>query len=425
MVFLAHVHELLSTSFVQNSEGVEANDFAEGYKGSLCHASRRDDGVWVLVESDNTRDLLLEQHPGFVQSRIRCEGPAPSRRTVGWCEDPTVRRSLKCQRPIVEISEETRPYKTYIDYVTRPMLDICQKRPMKALFLGLGGATAQTILHDKCPDSELISVEMRPSVVAAARDFFGFNSDGKQEVRVQDASSALQDFVTETPSGHKFDAALVDISDTVLNKRDWKNLHHLLKPGSAVLHNHTDPEKMNRQLGDFSTFFSDVHLFRLENGPNDSAAPTNVIASGLSRSVRDAAGLPTLTPDEPEQLRVRPRVATASVAALPTERPGLAPAAALTPEQAETPVVTPASGSDSMPEQPATAQAAPASPEQPEAAPAPPKQASTAGATAGVRRPTLSGPEAIAPPPAPALPGQQLTAQPALTPTREAVRAQP
>jgi len=264
MVILAAAHELLSMSFLQHSEGVEAHDFAEGYEGSLCYTSRGRDGVWVLVHGDNNRDLLLEEHPRFVQSRIRCEGPAPSKRIVGSCEDLLVKESLRCQRPIAEMPDEPSPYKSFMDNLTRPMLDICQKRPMKALFLGLGGGTAQTLIHEKCPDSELTTVEMRPSVVAAARNFFGFNGDGKQVVRVQDASSALQDFVQEVPSGHKYDVALVDISDTVLNKRDWKNLHHLLKPGSVVLHNHTDPEKMNRQLDNFLTFFDNIHL---EKGP--------------------------------------------------------------------------------------------------------------------------------------------------------------
>ena len=76
-------------------------------------------------------------------------------------------------------------------------------------------------------------------MVEAARRFFGFTG----QADVAGAQEALQDLVKQR---RRFDAVVVDITDTVLAKRDVENLHSLLKNGGLVLQNHTNHLKMSQ-----------------------------------------------------------------------------------------------------------------------------------------------------------------------------------
>jgi len=232
-----------------------------------CIGVHGDRSIRVRLRPDNVRELYLADHPGFVQSFHRCAGVALAVRPPpgSSCDDLALKAAWRCRAPLIRSADITWYAKKFLDRV----LPKCEKEPIQALMLGLGGGTLQSYLKAKCPKSELVTVENNSGVVAAARSFFGFTGD----VIVKDASSALQNLAGKRK---RFDIVIVDICDTVLSKRDWKNLHSLLAPNGLVLHNHTDSVKMKAQLLAFKAFFGD-------DTTQSSATKGNVVVVGHAR----------------------------------------------------------------------------------------------------------------------------------------------
>eukprot|EP00434_Breviolum_minutum_P019567 symbB.v1.2.017261.t1/scaffold1346.1/size178581/14 len=122
----------------------------------------------------------------------------------------------------------------------------------------------QSYMAAACPKSSVLTVEASPAVLAAAKHFFGFNGSA----RVQDAHQALHELRFASSGAQQFDAIVVDITDTVLEKEDVENLHALLKDGGVVFHNHTNWQKMTQQLDTFQKIFPDAQQQQFFSGGN-------------------------------------------------------------------------------------------------------------------------------------------------------------
>ncbi|CAK8986331.1 Polyamine aminopropyltransferase (Putrescine aminopropyltransferase) (PAPT) (Spermidine synthase) (SPDS) (SPDSY), partial [Durusdinium trenchii] len=229
------------------------NDF---FDFGMCDGVLGDEKIHVTVTPDNTRALILDgaSTNGFVQSKVRCQGKSPELFS-GSCDDPRIRKAWRCQE-VDLTSDFAFPY---VDYVMQRLKRIHCSKHMQVLMLGLGGSTMQSSLRKACPAAELLTVEASPGVVAAARRFFGFRGD----VLVEDAREALKELAR---SGRRFDAIVVDIADTVLEKEDVDHLHSLLKDSGEVLQNHTNQSKMMEQLEHFRKAFPHVDQESFQGG---------------------------------------------------------------------------------------------------------------------------------------------------------------
>lgn len=221
----------------------------------MCDGVLGDERIHVTVDAENKRSLLLDgpSTSGFVQSQLRCKGSPEL--FMGSCDDPLIRKAWRCELPEpLELSEAF----PYVAAILRRM-EGCRKHPMKVLLLCLGGGTMQSYLDATCPASQLLTVEASPGVLEAARRFFGFTGP----VHLSDARLALSQLVSEQ---RRFDAIVVDIADTVLDRSDVEHLNTLLKDGGLVLHNHTNQHKMMEQLDTFRSIFPDAQQQSFEGG---------------------------------------------------------------------------------------------------------------------------------------------------------------
>ena len=79
------------------------------------------------------------------------------------------------------------------------------KNPLRALLLGVGGATILHLLRQKFPDLELVGVELDGEIVRVAKRFFDLDRIGKLEVLIQDGGEYVQNY-----QGNPFDLIFVD-----------------------------------------------------------------------------------------------------------------------------------------------------------------------------------------------------------------------
>lgn len=80
------------------------------------------------------------------------------------------------------------------DYIRGMLLGalLCQA-PERALFLGLGAGTLALACLQVMPQLAAEAIEIRPSVVALAREFMGLPDDPRLQIRIADARNALTD----------------------------------------------------------------------------------------------------------------------------------------------------------------------------------------------------------------------------------------
>lgn len=256
----------------------------------MCSGIGGDDSVSVTVGPGNVRSLYLRQFPQFVQSYIRCKGDPPEQLIQGRCDDPAVIAALRCKKAIPE-PDLLRSAWIY-DKLLAKLDHTCRGKPSKILMLGLGGGTLQTHLEDMCPESEVITVENNPSVVAAARDFFGFTG----HVIVDDAQHALSDLAKH---GKQYDAVVVDITDARLSRTDTKHLAQVVKPGGQVLENWTAREeaipRLHDHQKDLRDFFGDVK-HAMEPSKVKKTKEKNMLVS-VSRPASLHGRVPDVLPD--------------------------------------------------------------------------------------------------------------------------------
>eukprot|EP00913_Durusdinium_trenchii_P027681 g25960.t1 len=183
---ISHLLDLLPITL---SQAVNSSDTCQYHSGG--HGGTG--GVRVIIGSDNVRSLVFDDDPGYVEASVACTGEKPH--LLRWplsrapatlsCEDPTVREKFQCQAPNID--------KTDWPVQWLPWLETCRQRPQKVLFLGLGGGYYQSYLASQCPGSEALTVEKNPTIVEAARDYFGFEGD----VMLADATTGMKSLLKQ------------------------------------------------------------------------------------------------------------------------------------------------------------------------------------------------------------------------------------
>jgi spermidine synthase len=74
-----------------------------------------------------------------------------------------------------------------------------QPAPRRALLLGLGGGRLQLVLHHYLESLDLYTVEIDPLVGDVAQRFFGFATDERQHLIINDGRAYLRSFPSEAP----------------------------------------------------------------------------------------------------------------------------------------------------------------------------------------------------------------------------------
>ena len=102
-----------------------------------------------------------------------------------------------------------RPWHLELDYTKEMMASLLLREdarfPRKVLLIGLGAASLTKFLYRNCPQAKITVVEIAPSVVAAARQFFKLPEDPKRlNIVIGDGS----EFIANTKQD--YDLILVD-----------------------------------------------------------------------------------------------------------------------------------------------------------------------------------------------------------------------
>ncbi|CAK9041170.1 unnamed protein product [Durusdinium trenchii] len=218
---ISHLLDLLPITL---SQAVNSSDTCQYHSGG--HGGTG--GVRVIIGSDNVRSLVFDDDPGYVEASVACTGEKPH--LLRWplsrapatlsCEDPTVWEKFQCQAPNID--------KTDWPVQWLPWLETCRQRPQKVLFLGLGGGYYQSYLASQCPGSEALTVEKNPTIVEAARDYFGFEGD----VMLADATTGMKSLLKQDA---KFDAVISDMGQRPMESSDLRLAQKLLRPGGTFL----------------------------------------------------------------------------------------------------------------------------------------------------------------------------------------------
>ena len=104
-----------------------------------------------------------------------------------------------------------KPDAIELEYAQQMMMwTLFIERPDAIAQLGLGAAALTKFCHRHWPQADVTAVELKPSVVAAARSMFGLPDDDERlTVRVEDA----EDYVSNVAHHGRLDALQVDLYD--------------------------------------------------------------------------------------------------------------------------------------------------------------------------------------------------------------------
>jgi SAM-dependent methyltransferase len=201
-----------------------------------CIGVGGDANIRVRLNEKNVRALEFLDRPGYIISKIPCVGPAP---VAPLADSPHQKCNLKelhgdwkCKRADFKKSESLSEYAVQ---VLDQLHEICRQKPLRGLFLGLGGGVMQTYLQQECPNApDLTTIDNSSDVVKAAQDFFGFRADEHNKVVIGDAYEGLQRL---SKKGAQFDFVVIDTLPNKASKRAFNDAFEVLKPGGKMLFN--------------------------------------------------------------------------------------------------------------------------------------------------------------------------------------------
>jgi spermidine synthase len=159
----------------------------------------------------------------------------------------TAEQLLLCYRHSRHHVEEIESRLSLIDPLalmseyTQAMLLVLAWRPTPRhiLLIGLGGGRLQLVLHHYIEQASLFTVELDPLVVEVAQRFFGFMTDERQHVSVQDGRVYLRSMPPEAP----YDLILLDayraggVPLHLSTHEFYNECRAVLAPGGAVVTN--------------------------------------------------------------------------------------------------------------------------------------------------------------------------------------------
>lgn len=88
--------------------------------------------------------------------------------------------------------DRQRPHLPVHEYSRAMLLPVALSEPAHATILGLGGGVTASALHHLLPGCRIHAVELRPSVLGIAREFFSLPDSDRLSVTIADARPALE-----------------------------------------------------------------------------------------------------------------------------------------------------------------------------------------------------------------------------------------
>ncbi len=186
--------------------------------------------------------LLASVAPAATQRLIHSERSLY--REVLVYEDDNTR--CLCFTKLCAIGRQTcidlkQPYRLVFEY-TQMMLGalFLKPEPHSILVIGLGGGTLPRTLEKLLPGADIDVVEIDPSVVAVAQQYFGFRTDERVHLTVQDGRA----YVRASLRGSKrYELIMLDayehqyIPEHMLTREFLTEVRSLLQPGGIVAAN--------------------------------------------------------------------------------------------------------------------------------------------------------------------------------------------
>lgn len=131
------------------------------------------------------------------------------------------------------------PYGLELEY-TRAMMSflLFQPSPRRACLIGLGGGSIAKFFHRRLPDTRLVSIEINPEVVAAARAYFALPPDDER-LTVLTGDGAAYVYA----HAHSQDVLMVDgydaqrIVEDLASPPFYAACRAMLQPGGVALFN--------------------------------------------------------------------------------------------------------------------------------------------------------------------------------------------
>ena len=157
---------------------LSANDAA----WQQANESRLRENAQSLVDSNETT-FFTERWEGYYVAVTR-EG----QRLVLWMMDAEA-ASTDWIQSVLDLREPLRLQSSYTQAMTLALL--WQPAPRKVFLGGLGGGCLATMLHHHLPRSEFLCVEIAQPVVTAATRFFGFQTDDRLSLVIDDVRAFL------------------------------------------------------------------------------------------------------------------------------------------------------------------------------------------------------------------------------------------
>lgn len=160
------------------------------------------------------------------------------------------------------------PHLPIHEYSRAMLLPLAFTEPRHATILGLGGGSLLSALHHLLPVCQLHAIELRPEVVAVAREFFALPKAANIAITIADARRILP----ELPAG-KTDLILTDLYDAQrmspaqAQRRFIDQCAEALSPEGwlAINYHHLPPEN-GPLFMELRAIFAMVLLFRSKTG---------------------------------------------------------------------------------------------------------------------------------------------------------------
>jgi spermidine synthase len=115
-----------------------------------------------------------------------------------------------------------------------------EPQPGRILILGLGGGTLPTALDETLPDARIDVVELDPSVIRVAREYFRFAPSDRVKVFAQDGRVFVKRAVQQ---GEQYDLIMLDafngeyIPEHLMTREFLEEVQALLAPGAVLAAN--------------------------------------------------------------------------------------------------------------------------------------------------------------------------------------------
>ncbi|GAA5233956.1 spermidine synthase [Verticiella sediminum] len=183
---------------------------------------------------------------------------------------------------------------------TRMMMSalFIEPAPARVLIVGLGGGTLPRALAETLPDAAIDTVEIDPAVLNVARAQFGYATDERQRVFIEDGRKYVQDAARR---GERYDLVVLDAFDVnyipphLLTREFLEEVRGLLTPGGVLAANTFTASRLYQQesatyaavFGGFFNLRSNNRVILAVNGelPDDATLRANAerLAPRLAR----------------------------------------------------------------------------------------------------------------------------------------------